>query len=136
MGLWMWRPRRVVLRVAASRTMVRSRFLILWTRFVLRAAPGALRERWFAPCASACGHGGCCRCPSAWLPSTEFEKEPDGHFFKEECLFPYCAPSGASGERPLPVVIFCTFLWSSDSLDVWMLTLIQSVVLCCEEKKF
>ena len=29
--------------------------------------------------------------------------------------------------RPLPVAIFCTFLWSSDSLDVWMLTLIQSV---------
>ena len=28
--------------------------------------------------------------------------------------------------RPLSVVMFCTFLWSSDPLDAWMPTLIQS----------
>ena len=30
--------------------------------------------------------------------------------------------------RPLSVVIFCTFLWSSDPLDTWMPTLIQSLL--------
>ena len=43
------------------------------------------------------------------------------HFVRQNVCV--CSPRDRQLEG---VVIFCTFLWSSDSLDVWMLTLIQS----------